>query len=201
MQDYKPNSNKSKQEALEKKEVKKVISGTATRRKNEVRKLTDIFVHEDISNVKTYVFMDILVPAIKKAISDIVTDGVDMILFGGTTNHNKKGNTINGSYKNYVSFSSNNRDTRDRGYSRDGYSYDDIRYETRGEAEAVLNQMDDILDQYQEVTVLDYYDLSGVTGNFTDNKYGWTDLRSASVERLRGGGYIIKLPRARVLDR
>lgn len=34
-----------------------------------------------------------------------------------------------------------------------------------------------------------------ISCNYTDNKYGWTDLSSAQVERVRDG-YVIRLPRA-----
>ena len=42
----------------------------------------------------------------------------------------------------------------------------------------------------------DLYDLVGITGEHTDNKYGWTNIRNAEIERLRDGGYRIKMPRA-----
>ena len=42
-------------------------------------------------------------------------------------------------------------------------------------------------------------DLVGVTGNYTDNKYGWTNIRNAEVVRVRDG-YRIKLPRALPID-
>ena len=203
MQEYKSNSHLSKQKAKEienNKNIQKVVSGTAKRKKNEARRFADIFIREDISNVKSYVFMDVLVPAIKKAISDIVTDGVDMILFGTTGRNGKKGNTISGTYKNYASFSSNNS-SRDRYQPAERYNYDDIVYETRGEAEAVLNQLDAIIDKYEEATVLDLYDLSGITGDYTDNKFGWENLSRAEVMRVRGGGYTIRLPRPIALNR
>ena len=38
-----------------------------------------------------------------------------------------------------------------------------------------------------------------VTVNFTDNKYGWKDLSSASVSRVRDG-YLLNLPRTVLLD-
>ena len=88
-QDYKPNSHRFKEQqkevaTTEKKKVEKVVSGTAVKKRNDMRKLTDIFISEDAENVKSYIFMDVLVPAIKKAISDIVTDGIDMVLYGST---------------------------------------------------------------------------------------------------------------------
>ena len=48
-------------------------------------------------------------------------------------------------------------------------------------------------------TVADLYELVGVTGEYTDNKYGWDSLGSASVTRVRGG-YLVDLPRTRLLD-
>ena len=80
-----------------------------------------------------------------------------------------------------------------------GYDYDEIVLESRGEAEEVLERMDDLLDNYGIVSVAAFYDLVGITGNYTDNKYGWTSLRNASVQRLRDG-YLLKLPKALPLD-
>jgi hypothetical protein len=43
------------------------------------------------------------------------------------------------------------------------------------------------------------YDMADLTAPFTGNKYGWTDIRGASVERVYDG-YIIKLPRAMPIE-
>ena len=55
--------------------------------------------------------------------------------------------------------------------------------------------MDEIMEEYGIVRVADLYDLVGITGDYTDNKYGWTNIRSAEVVRVRDG-YKIKMPRA-----
>lgn len=82
MEEYKPNSHKSKEERKEsipEKHVEKVISGTVKpKKKSEMQKFADVFISEDVNNVKSYIVMDVLVPAIKKAISDIVTNGIDI---------------------------------------------------------------------------------------------------------------------------
>ena len=108
MSDYKPNSHKAKaEEAATQKEVEKraekVVKGTVkTKKKNGVGKLTDIFISEDAANVKSYVFMDVLVPAIKKAVCDIVVDGINMILFGDTGRGKRSGGSANTvSYSSY----------------------------------------------------------------------------------------------------
>ena len=194
MTDYKPNSHKYREEAKEKKKIEKVVSGTVkTRKKNELHKLADIFISEDVSNVKSYIVMDVLVPSIKKAISDIVRNGIDMILYGGRGGGGNS--TVSKiSYRNY-SKDYDNRGSYDSNKSRNGYSFDDVVLETRGEAEEVLLRMDEIIKEYGTVSVADLYDLIGKTGSYTNYKYGWTNIRNAEPVRVRDG-YLLKLPKA-----
>ena len=197
MDNYKPNSHKYKenQETSEKR-VEKVISGTAKTKKNEVRKFRDVFISEDISNVKSYILMDVLVPAIKNAIVDIVTDGVNMIFGTGTKQKKTSGS-------NYVSYRDYSRETKrdDNRVSSGRFAYDDILFPSRGEADAVLEQMDAIIEEYGYVTVADMYDMADLNAPYTGNRYGWTSVRRAEIVRVRGGDYIIKLPRAMPIDR
>lgn len=196
MDDYKPNSHKSKEEQneelAERKKLDKIVSGNVKiKKKSDVRKFTDIFISEDAANVKNYILMDVLVPAVKKAISDIITNGIDMILYGG--NGRKPGSRVDKvSYRDYSSASS--RDDRPA-RTRSGYSYDDVILTTRGEAEEVLTRMDELIETYGVVSVADLYDLVGITCNYTDNKYGWTNIRNAEPIRVRNG-YMLKLPKA-----
>lgn len=100
MEEYKPNSHKSKEEQknlVPEKRVEKVISGTVkSKKKSEMQKFADVFISEDVNNVKSYIVMDVLVPAIKKAISDIVTNGIDMILYGETGKSKKELYSVQG---------------------------------------------------------------------------------------------------------
>lgn len=198
--EYRPNSHKSKSERDSspegRKKVEKVVKGTAKiRKKNEIRKFADIFISEDIKNVKSYVFMDVLVPAIKKAISDIVTDGIDMILYGGSGRSKRSSSASKVSYRNYYDRKYDDRNSISDSRPKNGYSYDDITLESRAEAEEVLARMDELIELYGVVSVADLYDLVGVTGNYTDNKYGWTNIRNAEPIRVRDG-YMLKLPKA-----
>lgn len=190
--DYKGNSHKEKEKAKEEKKVEKVVHGSVkTKRRNM---LSDSFISEDVSNVKSYIILDVLIPAAKKAISDIVVNGIDMLLYG-ETGHTKKSGGSKVSYRSYYDRPSERRDTRSIG----GYRYNDIVLDNRGEAEEVLSRMDDLMASYGVVSVADLYDLVGENCNYTDNNYGWTDIRSASVVRVRDG-YLIKLPKALPID-
>lgn len=202
MNEYTPNSNKYKKEQAaypDKKKVEKIVRGKVkTKKKGELSKLSDVFIAEDIRNVGSYAFMDVLVPAIKDAVFNIVSDGLSMMLFGSTKGSKKRSVTDRVSYNRYY-HGDRDRDRDDRSPRSRGYSFDDIYLDTRVEAEEVLNAMDDIRDQYGMVTVADLNDLVGKTGQYTDNKYGWTSLRTAEVVRTRDG-YMLKLPRAMAID-
>ena len=76
-----------------------------------------------------------------------------------------------------------------------GFEYDDIIFETRGDAELVLDQLESAIANYGIASVADLYDLAGITcRNYTANRYGWTDIQSAKVIRTREG-YTLQLPR------
>lgn len=198
MDNYKPNSHKSK---TEKKEVKKVVKGTVkTKKKGALSGLKNSIVSEDANNVGSYIVMDVIVPTIKKVIVDIVTDSIHMIFLGESSV--KKGSS-RGASSNYVSYRNYSDDRyrdRDRSYrsTRTMYSCDDIIFDTREDAEAVLEQLDDMIATYGQATVGDFYDSVGKSFNYTDNKYGWTNLRSARVMHTRDG-WILDLPRVVVL--
>lgn len=205
MTEYKANSHKVREEQKrENKEVverKKIepVAKAKTKKKSEIKKFTDVFIAEDVTSVKNYIVNDVLIPAAKKAISDIVTNGIDMILYGEARGKDRRRDS--GSRVSYTKYYERDRD-RDydrRRERRSVYDYDDIILDTRREAEDVLNRMDDLIDAYGMVSVADLYDLVGVSGNYTDNKYGWTNLRNAEVRRTRDG-YLIKLPKALPFD-
>ena len=202
MEEYKPNSHKSKEaqkESIPEKKVEKIITGTVkSKKKSEIQKFTDIFISEDVNNVKSYILLDVLVPAIKKAISDIVTNGIDMILYGGTGRTKSNSTASKISYRSYYDGGNCRRDYS-ASRTKTGYNYDDIILDNRGEAEDVLSRMDELISTYGLVSVADLYDLVGITGNYTDNKYGWTDIRSAQPIRVRDG-YMLKLPKALPLN-
>lgn len=201
------NSYKAREESAlasqKKKQITKVTKGTVrTKKKNEMSKLGGMFISEDASKVKSYILMDVLVPTIKKAISDIVKNGVDMILYGEVGQSNKRTYASTVSYRDYYdngSRSVSRFDDSPRARTRAGYSFDDVILETRGEAEEVLSSMDELIETYGSVSVADMYDLVGISCEYTDNKYGWKNIRTAEPVRVRDG-YMLKLPRALPLN-
>jgi hypothetical protein len=138
---------------------------------------------------------DVLIPSFKKAIQDIVTNGIDMLLYGKVSGNRSGSNVSRISYGSYYS-GSRLSEPSNKPERSSVFDYDNIVFGNRGDAEAVLSAMDDIMDRYGFVSVGDFYDLADVpNNNYTVEKYGWKDIRSAQVIRARDG-YVIKLPRA-----
>ena len=195
MSELTPNSHKYKAEqknTADEKRADKVIKGSATtKQKSEIRKFADEFIAEDAHNVKSYVWKDVIVPAAKKLVFDIVRDGVEMLLYGvtGTRNDNRRDS-------NYVSYSSKYNDRRDSRvtYTDSRLDFGEIKFASRGDAQAVLEEMDITLRDYGIVRVSDMFDMAGITPPYTSNRYGWSSLRNAEVIHVRDG-YVIKMPR------
>ena len=190
------NDGKQVPATTEEKKVEAVVHSKGTRKRN---KFLNSVISEEAGNIKNYILLDVLIPALKKTIDEIVTNGKDIILWG-EAGHSKKSS---GSKVSYVSYYDDNRRWRERNesnrYRSAGYDYDDLVFESRGEAEIVLDNLYGILDRYNRVTVADLYDLADAPSRYTDNKYGWTNLSTATVVRIRDG-YVIKLPRATAID-
>ena len=198
MANYPDNSHSAREQQQEngksERKLEKVVNGeTKTRKKSEVKKLANLFIPEDTENVKSYIWMDVIIPGIKNGIADVIS----VFLFGEAGRIGKS--SKNGSSK--ISYQKYYRDDRDdrRNYSRPasaaGFEYDDILFETRGDADLVLDQLEAAINQYQVASVADLYDLAGITcRSYTAHKYGWTDIRTAKVVRVRDG-YILQLPR------
>lgn len=202
MKEYQPNSHKSKVEGTttevvtKNKKIQKVVNGKVKTKKNEGRKLANMFISEDATNVKSYIIFDVLVPTIKKTLFDVVTDSLDMILNGGTgSKKHKSGNKIS-----YRSYYDDKKDDRHGDYrARGRFDYDDLIFDSRGECEAVREQMVDVIDTYGFVTVADMYDMADLPAPYTSSKYGWTNIRTAETVRVRDG-YVLKLPKAMPID-
>lgn len=195
--EYKSNSHKSREagkEPIPEKKVEKIIAGSArSQKKSGIQKFTNVFLPEDVDNVKSYIFEDIVVPAVK----DIILDAVRAFL-GVNSRSGGKGSTASKvSYRKY--YEENNRRDYGENRTRTGYDYDNVVVDTRGEAEEVLARMDELIVEYGLVSVADLYDLVGISGNYTDNKYGWTNTDGAKVVRVRDG-YMIKLQKPMPLN-
>ena len=182
------------------KKVKQVTAGVRTeKKKNIVGTVSDSIFGEQARNILKYVVFDVLIPAAKDTLSEMTSMWMSMMLYGEPRSRNRdrdrrgfgQGHT---SYSNYYGRPRQTSKTTSR-----GHDLDEIVIPTRAEAEEVLTLLNEMVDQYGTTSVGDFYDLCGITGEFTDNRYGWDNLRNARVLRVREG-YVLDLPKPIVLD-
>lgn len=207
--DYPGNNQTSRKEPKKKEKQQQITTGKVIQKKKSLgKKFTETFLGDDIESVSTYIIHDVIIPAAKNMMSDTVSNGIEMLLFGQVRgsrtarDRNQSYVSYNSPYKKSNNGAVNVRNERERQYpnkNRSRHNFDDILLETRGEAEEVLSHLVDLTEDYGMASVGDLYDLVGITSNFTDDKYGWENLSTATVERIRDG-YLIHLPRTMVLD-
>jgi len=196
--DGKSKENDISRSFKEREKLKPVVSTPATKHKKTLgEKFKEAFIGSDNRSVGDYIVHDVLVPALKSLINDMVSGGVEMILFGERTR--RPSNVTRDRGRSYVSYNSaytstapQNRATSSR------YQFEDIIFGSRGEAETVLSHLVDLTIEYGMASVGDLHELASLTPNFTDYNYGWTNLRDACTERTRNG-YILRLPSPRPL--
>lgn len=202
--DYTSNSHKSKEtevkrDALSKEPMKKVVNGdTRLKERSVAQGFISDFLMGDIHRVTDYLINDVALPAFKKFVDDMVTDGIHMMLYGDPSKK-KTGSGARASYTDYYDRKDNG--TRSNISSRREQDYRDVTFQSRGDAERVLQELRYRISKYQVATISDLYDAADIsTNDWTTNNHGWINLDSAEVVRTYDGWYTIKLPRAVPID-
>lgn len=207
------NSQKGSKPGVPPKEVKKVVTGEVVRRKKSLgKRFKETFLGDPTLTTKEVavdVILSIVIPSIKDMLFDSVSEAFQRKLFGEVRHTSRRGHRPQGAIFGNVNYNPYNRyahggsslrpDPRqDRVPEKRGRvpfsAYDDIVFASRAEATEALDQMIAIIAQYDAVTVSDLFEMAEVTGEFTDDNWGWTDLRGADVQRVPEG-YILNLPR------
>jgi hypothetical protein len=191
-----PNSHQYRQE-MERKKVEKVVSGTVTTKKKSLgRRFADIVLSGDLVSVKEDLKEDFLEFGKETALK-----ALEMLLWGDSRASTRRKVSGRSNPFPYSSISRGNAQQPKTDYSRvrSTHNFDDIVLESRGDAEQVLDVLCDMLETYGQVTVADLYDAVGKTSRFSDNNYGWTNLQTAYVSRVRQG-YLLNMPKCVQLD-
>jgi len=201
MEDFPSNSKARGRPARdEPKKVEKVIRSEVVRRKKPLgRRFKDFLIGD--RGVLDYLTQEIILPGFRDLFVDAVNLGMERRMYGeGRSVSRRTGRRPGNDYVAYNRYGRSSReDPRDReredrfGRSR-GVEIEDIVIPVRAEAEEVLDQMFEMLSKYEVVSVADLYGLCGVEGTYTDERYGWENLRGARIQRVQNG-YLLDLPR------
>lgn len=197
-------------EIIEPKRTRKPMRAQAIRKKKSfTQSIAETLVGGDSQNVGSYILQDVLIPAAKSTIQEMITSGIEMLLFpggarGSSRSRDRDRGTSTVSYGNYYKSRTRDRDEerrpRTRRQVRDKFDLSDIYFRHGDEADEVLNSLIDTLRDFDVVSVADFFDTAGISGaTWAHHKYGWTDLDDAFCTHTRNGWTIV-LPEPEELD-
>jgi len=206
------NSHQAKARPTEKaeqepKKIEPIVTGQVIRRKPPLgKRFMATFFGGTARSAVASVATDVLLPAFRDTVADAFSQAVERMIYGEARSSSRRTGARPSGSNGYVSYNryaptspTRREDPRDRDrnpsrQARASHNFDEIILATRTEAEDVLSGLFDILTRYESTSVADLYSLVGISAEFTDNDWGWTDIRGTGIVRV-GNGYLLDLPR------
>jgi hypothetical protein len=204
-----PGNSHSSREELPKAEPREAVGkivegGVKIKKPSFVRRIARSMVAEDITEVGDFVAADVLAPAIRNLIYDIISQGAARILYGTSKARRVGlmtgvgGGPVTSLKTAYHRVSEGAPERQLSATDRARHNFDPISLTERSEAFEVLEELSTLVARYGTASVSDLYALVGVTGAFTDQNYGWRSLETAGVRPTRGG-FLLDLPQPELL--
>jgi hypothetical protein len=204
MDEFPPNSSKSKNQQPKRPEKKKIEKVVATevvvRKKTFGDKFKGVFIGGEARSAMSYIAYEVLLPAFRNMVVDATSKGIERIIYGESSPRRPS----TPGYGPRIQYNSSSRSAsraplrteRAMSYSRPSeqrHELVDLIFTSREEAEVVLDTMANIIDQYEVVSVADMHELAGLPSTHIDNNWGWTSLAQASTRQNREG-FMINFP-------
>ena len=74
-----------------------------------------------------------------------------------------------------------------------------LTFVSREAAEEVLEELNGVIRDYGQASVTDLMVIAGLTGSFTNNRYGWTNQIHLCIDSVRDG-FLLRLPTPEVIE-
>lgn len=210
MTDYSSNSHKSKELAEQKetkapeKKIEKIVTHEVKVERSMINRLASLFFETDIGTVKDYVIEDVFFPKMKELVFSLFTDGLNMLLFQGkkpTTTRNPNSYSVTPirvSYNRCYDQSKPESSTVTPKV-KSWFNPEEIIFEDYADAQNVLDNMKDILEESDAVSIAEFSEMTGVEFKWTGVNFGWTSLKGVSIEPTSDGRWYLKMPRPKPL--
>ena len=216
---YPSNSYKSKSpdegSVVERPKAKKVAVARRVK-KPFLKRFSDTFLEGGTGkDVVDYIVHDVIIPASKSTVADLIEGAIDMVLFGeegGRRGRRRGSGVVRDRGRSYVSYSDmyegSTRTGRDgrppvrrphdvepARATLDRRGVESISLGSRAEAELVLGELVEMMNEYQVVSLADLYEMVGFSSSFPDTKYGWYEFESVCRTERTRDGWALVLPR------
>lgn len=191
------NTDKAKEGGSPEKKEAKVIAKAKVNKTSPIKEALKTFFVDDLPDIANHLVIDVAIPAAKNAITDMVTQGIQQLLYGAVDVHRGRSGT-------YTSYGSSSRTTytrsapnsvrysEPRGRTRqNNVRVDDLIFDTRSDATEVIEYLAETVERYGQVSVADLYSSVGIQPKYTDERWGWTTLDAFELRSSRDGWLII----------
>lgn len=171
---------------------KKVIAKAKVQKKSAIKEALRTFFAQDLPEIAEHLVIDVAIPAAKNAITDMVTQGIQQLLYGEVDSRRR-------SASGYTSYSNSSRSDRSRGYyetrrterreprQAKPTNVEDLVFDTRGDAVDVIEFIAEQIESYGQVSVADLMSSVGIQPRYTDERWGWTTTDAFEIRQIREG--------------
>lgn len=171
---------------------KKVIAKAKVQKKSAIKEALRTFFVQDLPEIAEHLVVDVAIPATKNAITDMVTQGIQQLLYGEVDPRRRP-------TSGYTSYSSSSRFDRGRGSyeprrierreprQQKPTNVEDLVFDTRGDAVDVIEFIAEQIKEYGQVSVADLMSSVGIQPRYTDERWGWTTTDAFEIRQIREG--------------
>lgn len=171
---------------------KKVIAKAKVQKKSAIKEALRTFFVQDLPEIAEHLVVDVAIPATKNAITDMVTQGIQQLLYGEVDPRRRP-------TSGYTSYSSSSRANRGNAYYRPREldrreprqpkptNVEDLVFDTRGNAVDVIEYVAEQIEEYGQISVADLMSSVGIQPRYTDERWGWTTTDAFEIRQIREG--------------
>lgn len=189
------------------------ISGVRIQKKGPFKRFFSNLVKNDLRSAISDATDNVLLPDGEQLLVGFLEFVIESIFLGGEQSYFRGfGRRSNGDVPYASMFKSGKKiasAVKELGSNSTALAYDEVIFKSARDAQIVKDDMLDYIEQYHKVSILDLYSfIKDVIenpedikdGSFTDEDYGWKgDLSGVPIRPVRGGGYILVLPKPRYI--
>lgn len=174
------------------------------------QKIKRAFIANEVGDVKSYALFDVVIPAAKRVIKDLIMNSIDMVFYGKPQGRGRSRSDSPYYDYEYTRYSRTSRDLdrddrrsdRQKTESRHDIGVrelDRVMFNEKDDAIDALGYLFDNIEEYGVATVADFLSNAGLNTNSIHHKWGWyaEDLKGSSVREDPDGGWYCDMPRPR----